>query len=126
MPLLRYGSEHVCCWHLSDLQRRPLYGRYQGKSGRGSVRIIEGVRLDELSASMWATWTCWLMLFMSITAPQKHLDWPLASCVGSLHPESTSRISTLSSPLPCQSADVLLVTQRALCEIGKLFFFKSF
>jgi hypothetical protein len=20
-------------WHLSDLQRRPLYGRYQGKSG---------------------------------------------------------------------------------------------
>ena len=25
---------------------------------------------------------------MSITAPQKHLDWPLASCVGSLHPES--------------------------------------
>jgi hypothetical protein len=28
------------------------------------------------------------MPFMSITAPQKHLDWPLASCVGSVHPES--------------------------------------
>ena len=28
------------------------------------------------------------MPLMSITAPQKHLDWPLASCVGSLHPES--------------------------------------
>jgi hypothetical protein len=25
---------------------------------------------------------------MSITAPQKHLDWPLASCEGNLHPES--------------------------------------
>jgi hypothetical protein len=37
---------------------------------------------------MWATWTCWLMPLMSITAPQKHLDWPLASCVGSLHPKS--------------------------------------
>jgi hypothetical protein len=28
------------------------------------------------------------MPLMSITAPQKHLDWPLASCVGSWHPES--------------------------------------
>jgi hypothetical protein len=55
----------------------------------GSVGIIEGAGLDELhAASMWAIWTCWLMPLMSITAPQKHLDWPLASCVGSLHPES--------------------------------------
>jgi hypothetical protein len=36
---------------------------------------------------MCATW-CWLMPLMSITAPQKHLDRPLASWVGSLHPES--------------------------------------
>jgi hypothetical protein len=28
------------------------------------------------------------MPLMSITAPQKQMDWPLASCVGSLHPES--------------------------------------
>ena len=28
------------------------------------------------------------MPLMLITAPQKHLDWPLASCVGNLHPES--------------------------------------
>jgi hypothetical protein len=25
---------NVAIWHLSDLQRRPLYGRYQGKSRR--------------------------------------------------------------------------------------------
>src|SRR5580692_12887530 len=56
---------------------------------RGGVGIIEGTGLDELhAASMWATWTCWLMPLMSITAPQKHLDWPLVSCVGSWHPES--------------------------------------
>jgi hypothetical protein len=37
---------------------------------------------------MWAISTCWFMPLMSITAPQKHLNWPLASCVGNLHPES--------------------------------------
>ena len=41
-----------------------------------------GIGLDELhAASMWATWTCWLVPLMSITAPQKHL----ASWVGNLH-----------------------------------------
>jgi hypothetical protein len=56
---------------------------------RGRVGISEAVGLDELhAASMWATWTCRLMPLVSITAPQKQLDWPLASCVGSLHAES--------------------------------------
>jgi hypothetical protein len=40
--------------------------------------MSEVAGLDEFhAASMCATWTCWLVPLMSITAPQKHLDQPL-------------------------------------------------
>jgi hypothetical protein len=45
-----------------------------------------GIEFDERhAASMWPTWTSWLIPLMSIAAPHKHLDHPLASWMGSLH-----------------------------------------
>ena len=54
------------------------------------------------------------MPLMSITAPQKQMDWQLASCVGSLHPEIRHRVFP-----GCPGAMFPVFVEVRLCSIGE-------